>query len=657
MSSQTAPYGHWKSPLTAELLAGSSISLQEVAVNESTGAIYSIECRPNEDGRFAIVQHLHGQTKDVLPKELSAHATVQELGGGSISMRPDGQILLSDDDSCNIYLLDPESSQVKLILEAPKGIRYAEFNTHPKKSDWMIAIKEDHREATPETQATHVHNTLVAIDIRSGKETTIAEGDDFYSHPKFDPSGKYVSWIQWSHPDMPWTGTVLHVAEWASGSLQNNTSIAGKAMVESIAQPKWGLDGLLYFASDRTGFWQLYSYDPKNANTRSLSLKGLEKADFAIAEWELGSSTYISLDERTIVATAITHATSKIVLIDTVDLSVRDLDLPYVDVGFRANAIYRVSPNSFAVVAASATSFQELALVSIAPSFETQTKVLTSTASFDLAPEYISRAQEFTAPQKYGPRCDGKVHMFYFPPQNPDFLAEGSNPPPVLVYVHGGPNANVTPALNLEIQFYTTRGFAVCAVNYTGSTGFGREYRERLSGYWGLVDTGDAVSAVKYLANEGLIDEARVGIYGGSAGGYLTLQALHMYPDVWAAGISSYGISDVKMLQADSYKFESQDVDRLLLSKTEKRDREEELKKRSPCFFAENIKAPLLLLQGTVDMVVPLAQAWNMAQAMHAHGRVAEVVEFPGEGHGWHGHTAILESFKQKEKWWKRYLA
>lgn len=234
------------------------------------------------------MQHLNGQTKDVLPEELSAHASVQELGGGSISLRPDGQILLSDEDTCNIHLLDPQTSQTKLILQAPKGIRYAEFNTHPTNSDWIIAIKEDHREATPETQATHVHNTLVAINVETGEEITIAKGDDFYSHPKFDPSGKYVSWIQWSHPDMPWTGTVLHVAEWLNVALRNDTPIAGKAMAESIAQPKWGLDGLLYFASDRTGFWQLYSYDPKSTNLRSLSLKGLENADFAIAEWELG---------------------------------------------------------------------------------------------------------------------------------------------------------------------------------------------------------------------------------------------------------------------------------------------------------------------------------------------------------------------------------
>lgn len=308
------------------------------------------------------------------------------------------------------------------------------------------------------------------------------------------------------------------------------------------------------------------------------------------------------------------------------------------------------------MVGASATSFEELALVSIKPSFDTQATVLTSTASFDLAPEYVSRARGLTAPQRHGPRCDGDVHIFYFPPRNPGYQADRTVPPPMLIHVHGGPNDCVTPALNLEIQYWTTRGFAVSAVNYTGSTGFGREYRERLTGYWGLIDTGDAVSAVEYLVDQGLADKARVGIYGGSAGGYLTLQALHMYPDVWAAGISSYGISDVKALQADSYKFESQDVDRLLLSLTAPENREQELKKRSACFYADKIKAPLLLLQGLDDMVVPVAQARMMASAMHAQGRVAEVVEFPGEGHGWQGQKAIYESLTREEAWWKRHL-
>ncbi|KAJ5172473.1 hypothetical protein N7492_005066 [Penicillium capsulatum] len=652
----TAPYGHWSSPLTAHRLASSSISLHEVAVDESTGSIYSVECHPTEGGRFAIVQHLNGKSQDVLPKELSAHAIVQEIGGGSIAMRPDGQILLSDQKSCNVYLLDPTAGSVALVHPATEGIRYADFCTHPTHHQWIIAIKEDHRDATPETQATHVHNTLVAINTDTGEETAIAQGDDFYSHPKFDPSGKYVSWIQWSHPDMPWTGTVLYMAEWHDPFLENVIQIAGKAEQESIAQPKWGLDGALYYASDLSGYWQLSSFHPETRERRSLVFEGTENADFAAAEWELGSSTYISLNERTMVATAIIHATSKIIFIDTVSQSVRDLNLPYLDIAHRGNGIYRVSSNSFAVVGSSATSPQELALVSITSSFEVQRTVLTSTALFELAPEYVSFATEYTAPQRYGPICDGDVYMFYFPPRNPEFQAEETRLPPLLVNVHGGPNGSITPALNLDIQYWTTRGFAVCAVNYTGSTGFGREYRERLSGYWGLVDVGDAVSAVEFLADKGLIDKTRVGIYGGSAGGYVTLRALHMYPDVWAAGISSYGISDVRALQADSYKFESQDVDRLLLSKTEAKYREQELRARSPCYFAEDIKAALLLLQGTVDMIVPVAQARMMADAMRTHGRVAEVVEFEGEGHGWRGQKALYESFVRKEEWWKLHL-
>ncbi|KAE8150689.1 Alpha/Beta hydrolase protein [Aspergillus avenaceus] len=650
MAPQIAPYGQWTSPLTAERLSTDSVSLHEVAVDESTGAIYSIECRPTEDGRFVIVQHLNGERRDVLPREFSAHAMVQELGGGSIAVRHDGRILFADENSCSIYLLNPVTAQAELIHPAEQGMRYADFSSHPTTPQWILAIKEDHREATPETQATHVHNMLVAIDLDAGKEVTIAQGDDFYSHPKFDPSGRYVSWIQWSHPDMPWTGTVLYVAEWQEGALTNVTRIAGKMQEESIAQPKWGLDGLLYFVSDRTGFWQLYSFRPADAHVRALVLEGLEQSDFAVAEWELGSSTYISLDETTLLAAVVTRATSKTVLINTTTCTATDLHLPYVDIGTRANGVHRVSKNSFAIVSSTTTAPQELSLITLTATTPTRT-TLTSTAPFTIPETYISQCEEITVPGEH------PIYSFYFPPRNPNFEATPNTLPPLLVYVHGGPNSSTTPALNLEIQYWTTRGFAVLAVNYTGSTGFGRAYRERLSGNWGVTDVADTVNTVKYLSTLNLINKTKVGIFGGSAGGYLTLQALHLYPDVWAAGISSYGISDVRALQADSYKFESQDVDRLLLSTTAVEEREQELRNRSPCYFAERMTAPLLLLQGTVDMVVPVAQARMMADAMRAKGRIAEVVEFEGEGHGWHGQKAIFESFTRKEEWWVRYLS
>lgn len=234
------------------------------------------------------MQHLNGEVRDVLPKELSAAAAVQELGGGAVELRRDGQIVLVDEETCNIYLLNPETTDAKLVQVAEEGIRYADFCSHPTNPAWILAIKEDHREATPETQATDVHNTLVVFNIESGTETTISKGDDFYSHPRFDPSGKFISWIQWSHPDMPWTGTVLHYAEWSDGSLLNDKAIAGKAEEESIAQPRWGLDGLLYFASDCTGFWQLYSFSPMDQGISRLPSGEFEQSDFAAAEWDLG---------------------------------------------------------------------------------------------------------------------------------------------------------------------------------------------------------------------------------------------------------------------------------------------------------------------------------------------------------------------------------
>lgn len=585
-----------------------------------------------------------------------------------MAISPDGKVTFSDEKTCHVYQLDPAvvdagngfRGGTTLVHAADQGIRYADFCHHPTESQWVLAIREDQRDATPETQAYNVHNVLVALNTDTREEKVVAAGDDFYAHPKFDPSGRYASWIQWSHPDMPWTGTVLYLADWGgSQGMTNVRKIAGKAMGESIAQPKWGLDGALWLASDRTGFWQLYSVNPEDEScqVRQLVLKGLEDAEMATAEWDLGNSTYISLDESTIVAAAITHATGRVILIDTATASFQNLDLPYLDI----DGVYRVTPTSFAIIGSSADSPPELALVSLTSNIgakpRVQQTVLKSTASaFTLPPEYISHATSYTAPQNHGPLRNGSVHFFYFPPRNPHFHSDNTLPP-CLVYVHGGPNSNATPALDLETQYYTTRGFAVAAVNYTGSTGFGREYRERFSGYWGLADVADTVSVVDYLVQNQMIDQSRVGIYGGSAGGYLTLRALHMYPGTWAAGISNYGISDVRALQADSYKFESQDVDRLLLSLTQgTEEREAELTKRSPCHFAKDIKAPLLLLQGTEDVVVPVAQARMMANAMHECGNVAEVVEFPGEGHGWVGKEAIYESLRRKEEWWRTYL-
>ncbi|KFZ03910.1 hypothetical protein V502_10558 [Pseudogymnoascus sp. VKM F-4520 (FW-2644)] len=648
------PNGLWESPISVELLSSSSISLHEVVVNEAKGAIYSIESRPKEDGRYTIVEHSITGARDVLPPNFSAHAKVQENGGGSVAIDPVGDLIFSDNKTCNVFKLNPRSGDVTCLAAAEDGIRYADFSVHPREPHLILAIKEDHRKATPETQATDVINTLVVIDLRTKTEHTVVQGDDFYSHPKFSPSGTLISWIQWSHPDMPWTGTVLYTGRWSAGKVTNVKKVAGEAMSESISQPRWGLDDTLFFASDQPGYWQLFCV--KNGDVQPITVKGLESADFAIAEWRLGSSTYFALSATTLVAAVIVHATSNVILIDLETFTYHNLGLPFADLSLAGNGVFRVSTTSFAVVGSTTTSPKELALVSVADPSVPEITTLKSTLALSIPKEMFSTATYLAIPRTAGPDPSGVVHLFYFPPHNPRFVGEPNTLPPLLILLHGGPNGLATPALDMSIQFWTSRGYALCAVNYAGSTGFGREYCEKLSGWWGILDTADAASAVNYLVKERMADGSRVGVYGGSAGGYATLQSLHMYPNLWAAGISLYGISDIEALLADSYKFESHDVERIMLSLTAPEDKKRVMQERSPRYHAEKITAPLLLLQGSIDVAVPPEQTWAMARVMQAGGKIAKVVEFEGEGHGWIKEENIKRSFEEQEKWWKEYL-
>jgi dipeptidyl aminopeptidase/acylaminoacyl peptidase len=331
--------------------------------------------------------------------------------------------------------------------------------------------------------------------------------------------------------------------------------------------------------------------------------------------------------------------------------------LPFVDLSQpKSSGIYRVSATSFAVVGSTTSSPKELAHVSIVDPGVPVVKTLKSSMGLSIPKEMFSIATYIAVPRTAGSDKSGVVHLLYFPPHNPKFIGEPDTLPPLLVLLHGGPNGVVAPALDMTIQFWTSRGYALCAVNYAGSSGFGRDYRERLSGWWGILDTADTASAVNYLVKENMVDGSRVGVYGGSAGGYATLQSLHMYPDLWAAGVSLYGISDIEALAADSYKFESHDVDRILLSLTAPEDKKSVMRERSARYHVEKITAPLLLLQGSIDVAVPPAQTWGMARVMQSGGKVARVVEFEGEGHGWIKRDSIKRSFQEQEKWWEKYL-
>lgn len=368
------------------------------------------------------------------------------------------------------------------------------------------------------------------------------------------------------------------------------------------------------------------------------------------------SSTYFAASSTTLVAAAIIHATSKIIIIDLETSTYRNLNLAFVDLSDSTSGLFRVSPTRFAVIGSTTTSPKELALVSIADAEFPVTTTLRSTLDLSISPDFFSIASYLAIPRTAGPDRSGMVHVLYFPPHNPCFVNEPNTLPPLLVHLHGGPNGFTTPALNMAIQFWTSRGYALCAVNYAGSSGFGREYCEKLSGWWGILDTADVASTVNYLVKEGIVDGDRAGVYGGSAGGYATLQSLYMYPDLWAAGVSMYGISDIEALLADSYKFESHDVERIMLCLIPPNEKKRVMRERSARYHVEKIKAPLLLLQGTDDNIVPPQQTRQMASVMRSNGKIAKIVEFEGEGHGWIKEDSIRRSLEEQENWWKEYL-
>ncbi|KAJ5833416.1 hypothetical protein N7474_001727 [Penicillium riverlandense] len=649
MSAQITPYGKWASPITAEHLSGGSINLEGVEANPSTGQIWALESRPADGGRSVIVEVLASASRDVLPAGYSAKSSIHEYGGGAFAIHPNGKLIFTNHPTNGVFLLDPQSGTVETIVTPHESVRFGNFDVYPPTQGWILAVQETHSKDSLLRPV--VTNTIVAIHTATGDVCTVVQGADFYQHPQFSPDGTQVCWIQWDHPDMPWTGSVLHVATWEAGKLVNDTVISGQAGVESICQPRWGTDGTLFFVSDKTGYWQLYRFNGGEAQL--INLKGLESAEFGSREPCLGNCTYVLLDKSTIVASATQNATSNLVMIDLETNSWKDLSLDLVDI--QRNALARVSSTAFAVIGSTRTAPQALYRVDIGDSISIS--LIRATVEQSISSALISQTHHITFPRTYS-GGSGNAHAMFAAPKNPAFEAPAGTLPPLLVWMHGGPTSHVTPALALKTQYWTSRGYAYVLVNHVGSTGYGRAYRELLDGGWGEADIADAASCVAYLAEEKLIDVNRVGIVGESAGGYAVLQALYTHPDVWTAGISLYGISSLQGFAEITHKFESQYILGLVLGKGEwtKEAREELYRRRSALYHAEKIQAPLLLLQGDVDTIVPVSQATQMEEAMKKVGKTAEVVIFKGEGHGWHKEETIRASMELQTEFWNKTL-
>ena len=600
---RVAPYGSWKSPITSEL-AGSAAQLTEVAVHGDE--IYWRELRPEEQGRFTIMKRAaDGRVVEVTPSPFNARTVVHEYGGGSFVVAGD-TIYFSNFTDQRLYRLDRGAQPRPITPEAK--MRYADGIVDSRRGQ-MICVREDH--SHPEHEAV---NTLVSLDLdgKDGGEVLVS-GNDFYSSPRLDPEGSHLAWLTWNHPNMPWDGNELWVAELSTdGTLGRSERVAGGAE-ESIVQPEWSPDGVLHFVSDRTGWWNLYRW--RKGRVEPLHEM---KADFGRPHWTFGMSSYAFESAGRIICVYTTGGTWNLAEIDTASLKFKPIQSPYTEIAF-----VRATSGRAVFVAGSPTETESI--VQLDPATR-RFSVVSHSRSVKVDPKYVSTPQAIEFPTSHSLTA----HAFFYAPKNPDFIAPRGELPPLIVISHGGPTSAAKSTLNAAIQFWTTRGFAVVDVDYGGSTGYGHDYWLRLSGQWGVVDVDDCVNAALYLVKDGKVDGSRLAIRGGSAGGYTTLCAL-TFRNVFKAGASYYGISDLEVFDTETHKFESRYNLKLIGPYPERRDLYRE---RSPIHFTDRISCPMILFQGLEDKIVPPHQAEIMVQGLRAKGLPYAYLPFAGEQHG-----------------------
>ena len=612
-----APYGSWTSPITAELLTHEGIRLGELTVDGSS--VYWIESRPMDAGRSVIVRRTaDGAIEDVSPAGFNARTRAHEYGGGAYAAH-NGIVVSASFEDQRVYRLDgAEPVPITPEPELPAGDRYADFVFA---GDRLICVRERHH---PDGEPT---NELVSLPIDGSSEpVTLAGGHDFVSSPCVSPDGRRLAWLAWNHPNMPWDGTELWTADVDGALLANRQHVAGRRD-ESIFQPAFSPDGRLHFVSDRTGWWNLYRREPEGTDVPLWS----KEAEFGIPQWLFGYATYGFLDESRLVAVYQDRGSFSLAVID--EHGQRDVPFERTQI----EPTVACDDRRVWLIASGPTS--PAAVVAVDPGDGT-TEIARHSLSVAIDERYVSRPQALAFPTSDGETA----HAFFYPPTNPDYVDPSDELPPLVVWNHGGPTSATSPGFNVGIQFWTSRGFAIVDVNYRGSTGYGRAYRNALRGRWGVVDTIDCIAAAQMLASRGSVDPDRMAIRGGSAGGYTTLCALTFH-DVFAAGASYFGVADCEALARETHKFESRYLDGLIGPYPATVDRYRE---RSPIHHTDQLSTPMILFQGLEDRVVPPEQADEMAAALAARGIPHAHLSFPGEGHGFR-RAATIERAAEAE--------
>ncbi|CAK7199216.1 hypothetical protein SEUCBS139899_001889 [Sporothrix eucalyptigena] len=691
-----APYGRWASAISAEAATAGTRSLTSPRGSSSSENAYFLVSK--DDGSSTIYLHAAGDKvpRRVLPEALGVGTSVYEYGGQAYAVMGNHQggdtIVFSDPKDKGCHLLDVATGAVTTLVKGVPALRYGDFDAlSTNDNPWVLAIQEDHTNPLP----AEVRNYVVAIHRETGKVVRVVEGADFYSYPRWVPllnrTTLALSWREWNHPDLPFEGVTLHWAEWdpEANTLTARTQVAG-ADRQCVAEVVWAPDGSsLLFGMEAKGddFRQLFRVRQSSNLARpsapeQIALRGLEDVEFGDASWIIGCQTIVFLTPSTVVAVITRYGQNHLVYADIEAGTWASLDAGVGLVEMKFDPLAPLSASSFLVVGSGHTTPQAVYRVeldlnairqalsaqshtTLGVSVQNQQKLAASTLLFrsteqDFEPRLFSIPELVRIPVP-GSSDDGSgthdVYGWFWPPHNRSFEAPEGTLPPLVVTPHGGPTAYTAPGLHMMAQFWATRGLAYFAINYSGSSGHGRTYRDRLWTQWGLLDRDDVAAAVRYLTAEKKADPKRVGIEGGSAGGYNVLQSLVKYPELFAGGVCCCGVADTAALGRDTHKLESHYLDRLLWV-DDTTDEEKDLihYERSPVNHADRITAPLRLIHGDKDTVVPIAQSRSIMGQIERRGGEVDLVVLPGEGHLFVKLESLVLYLTSEAAWWEKTL-
>ena len=638
-------YLEWEPAIPLTEIFKDVLYLSQVQVAQES--IYWVEMRSSEKGRFVLMQATSdGEIIEPLPPQYNVRTRVHEYGGVSYLVHQNTVWFVNFKDQ-RIYRKSLQIDEPPIPItpennrDGSKGM-YAAFTITPDSKKLYFVYEKAYRDK--ENQ-----NFIACLDLTSEEEQEpeiIRQGRDFYGDPVLSPNGSFLAWLEWDHPNMPWNATELYIANLKHNEVQKETitKVLGNGK-QAICLPKFSPDNSLYFVFDEAGYleenpknwWNIYQY--KNHEIIPVTQ---DHAEYGIPMWQLGMSQYTFLDEHTLLAVAFKNGKETLQKINLTDSFTLSLLPKYSSFSF----LQPLDSHSVAMITSSPQHLPRL--IAFDTNLE-QERTLRHSSSINIDPETISLPQFI----KYPTSTNDYSYGYFYPPKNKNYFPPSHEKPPLIVMVHGGPTSRAKTTLNLQKQFWTSQGYAIFDVDHHGSTGYGRRYRDSLLGQWGVIDANDIREGVIYLQRQGMVSE-QVIIRGGSAGGYAVQRALTLFPELFKAGASYYGIGNLVTLAKLTHKFESKYLDSLIgCSYIENEDL---YKERSPLTHIHNLKAPLILFQGLDDRIVTPEVSQEIVKILDSKGIPYEYVEYEGEGHGFVKKETNIDALARESLFYRKIL-